>query len=97
MCEPFAVNDRFGEPEVQLVIIMEVSEIFAPVAKRREAVLSTRPRAMFNAQLFQSSDQLCSQISHLLQPSAVTGTRGLDAGSHSHSDCCRAVYLGTDG
>ena len=68
MYEPFAGDGGFGEPDVQLVVVMKVREVLAAVAKRREPVFPARPWTMLNVQFRQSSDQFCTQISHLPQP-----------------------------
>jgi hypothetical protein len=69
MYQPFTCNDDLSEPDVQLSVVMEVSKVFATVAKGRESIISTGPQAMLDAQFLESSDELRAQIGHVSYPS----------------------------
>jgi hypothetical protein len=58
MYQALAVYHGFGESNVQLIVVVEMSECFAAVAEGGEPVVSTRQWTMFHAQLLESINQL---------------------------------------
>jgi hypothetical protein len=58
MDQALAVDNGFREPDVQLIVVMEMSEGLAAVAKRGKSIISTRQWTMLNAQFPEALNQL---------------------------------------
>ena len=64
MDQPLTRNDSLGEPQVQLMIVVEMREGFASVAEGGKAILSPRKWTMLHAQLLESVEEPTAQIDH---------------------------------
>jgi len=58
MHQTLALDNSFGQPDIQFTVIVEVGERLACVAKGGESVISTWERAVLHAQPLESLDQL---------------------------------------
>jgi hypothetical protein len=54
MFQPLTYDHALHETDIHLIIVVEVSKFFATEKEGTESVLSSRPRALFDAELLES-------------------------------------------